>query len=48
MEYTAYYAMTAAKRNGTTLEEEMKKRGYVKERYIGFGAWHWKKVKNFW
>jgi hypothetical protein len=40
----SYYAMTAAKKNGTTLEEEMTKRGYVKDYYIGSGAWHWKKV----
>ena len=30
----SYYAMTAAKKNGTTL----------KDYYIGSGAWHWKKV----
>ena len=47
MEYTSYYAMTAAKKNGTTLEEEMNKRGYVKDYYIGSGAWHWKKSLNF-
>ena len=43
----SYYAMTAAKKNGTTLEEEMNKRGYVKDYYIGSGAWHWKKSLNF-
>ncbi len=47
MEYTSYYAMTAARKNGTTLEEEMNKRGYVKDYYIGSGAWHWKKSLNF-
>ena len=45
MEYTSYYAMTAAKKNGTTIEEEMNKRGYVKDYYIGSGAWHWKKLE---
>jgi len=39
----SYYAMTASKRNGTTIEYEMKKRGYVKDYYIGSGAYHWKK-----
>ena len=47
MKHMSYYAMTAAKRNGTTLEEEMNKRGYVKDYYIGSGAWHWKKSLNF-
>ena len=42
----SYYAMTAAKRNGTTLEHEMKKRGFIKDYYIGSGAWHWKKEIN--
>ena len=42
----SYYAMTAAKRNGTTLEHEMEKRGFIKEYYVGSGAWHWKKIKN--
>jgi len=41
--YDSYYAMTSSKRNGTTIEEEMKKRGYVKDYYIGSGAYHWKK-----
>ena len=43
MKYDSYYAMTAAKRNGTTVEYEMERRGYVKDYYIGSGAWHWKK-----
>ena len=43
MNYDSYYAMTSSKRNGTTIEEEMKKRGYVKDYYIGSGAYHWKK-----
>ena len=42
----SYYAMTAAKRKGTTVEHEMEKMGYVKDYYIGSGAWHWKKEKN--
>lgn len=42
----SYYAMTASKRNGTTIEYEMEVRGYIKDYYIGKGAWHWKKVKN--
>ena len=48
--YDSYYAMTSSKRNGTTIEEEMKKRGYVKDYYIGSGAYHWKKEnqKGWW
>ena len=41
MKFDSYYAMTASKRNGTTIEVEMQKRGYQKEWYIGSGAWHW-------
>jgi len=44
MKYDSYYALTASKRNGTTIEHEMTKLGYVKEYYIGSGAFHWKKV----
>ncbi len=43
MNYNSYYAMTASKRNGTTVEYEMEARGYTKDYYIGSGAWHWKK-----
>ena len=43
MKYDSYYAMTASKRKGTTIDYEMKKRGYVKDYYIGSGAYHWKK-----
>ena len=46
MDLNSYYAMTASKRNGTTIEYEMETRGYAKDYYIGSGAWHWKKVKN--
>ena len=46
MNYDSYYAMTSSKRNGTTIEEEMKKRGYVKDYYIGYGAYHWKKIQK--
>ena len=41
MKLDSYYAMTASKRNGTTIEVEMQRRGYQKEWYIGSGAWHW-------
>jgi|TARA_B110000240_G_C13276113_1_gene358005 hypothetical protein len=41
MKLDSYYAMTASKRNGTTIEVEMERRGYQKEWYIGSGAWHW-------
>ena len=50
MKYDSYYAMTASKRKGTTIDYEMKKRGYVKDYYIGSGAYHWKKEnqKGWW
>ena len=44
MSLDSYYAMAAAKRNNTSVESQMKKRGYVKDYYIGAGAWQWKKV----
>jgi hypothetical protein len=46
MSLDSYYAMTAAKRNGTNADDEMEKLGYIKEYYIGSGAWHWKKSNN--
>ena len=46
MSLDSYYAMTASKRNGTNVDDEMEKSGYIKEYYIGSGAWHWKKSNN--
>ena len=46
MSLDSYYAMTAARRNNTTIESEMEKKGYVKDYYIGAGAWQWKKVSK--
>ena len=43
MSLDSYYAMTSAKKNGTTTEHEMEKLDYIKDYYIGSGAWHWKK-----
>ncbi len=42
----SYYALTASKKNGTSIAYEMKKLGYVKDYYLGCGAWHWKKIKR--
>tara|TARA_R100001163_G_scaffold11906_2_gene10998 strand:+ start:514 stop:696 length:183 start_codon:yes stop_codon:yes gene_type:complete len=42
----SYYALTQSKKNGTSIDYEMKKLGYVKDYYIGAGAWHWKKIKT--
>tara|TARA_R100000152_G_C6552747_1_gene26632 strand:- start:288 stop:434 length:147 start_codon:yes stop_codon:yes gene_type:complete len=46
MNLDSYYAMIDSKKNGTTSEHEMEKRGYVKDYYIGAGAWHWKKKES--
>lgn len=46
MNHDSYYALVSSIKNNTTLDYEMEKRGYVKEYYIGSGAWHWKKKKK--
>ena len=46
MKLDSYYAMTSSKRNGTTIDVEMEKRGYQKEYYIGSGAYHWIKKQK--
>ena len=46
MDLNSYYAKTASKRNGTPIEYEMEAMGYVKDYYIGSGAWHWKKSEK--
>jgi hypothetical protein len=41
-----WYAMKDAETNGTSIDYEMKKRGYVRGEYLGHGVYNWIKKEK--